>query len=796
MRKNLISRRARQWSLAGLLTLSSIGPLAVQAQGVDLANRPVGDLRIEGLQQVSEALALNQVRLQKGDPYNPALVQEDIVRLTHLGRFGAVTAKVEPQADGTLIVTYQVKELATLADVLTVGNKEISDQELVKLSGLRSGDPVDSFLIQRAINQMKAEYEKKGYFQAEIGFDQQQLDESNLLIFRVREGAMSRLKEIRFEGNTLFEEKPLMGQIKSRTYFFILRKGEVNREQLEQDAAKLRDFYRDAGYLDAQVGRRIDISPDQREAVVVFVINEGRQYTIDRIIIEGNELFSSEQIMAAMLVKPGDVLVAEKVKKSYDAVLDLYGKLGFIETRIERGPGTQGFERVFHETEPRVDLVVRINEGKAYNVGKVMVSGNLSTKDKVVQRQIRGIEPGRRFDRTGITTTEQRLRESPLFSDASVTVLGDPEDETRDVLVEVKERQTGSISFGAGISSDSGIVGAIELTQRNFDIADVPESWGEFFTGRSFRGAGQYFNLSLQPGNEFSRYSVSFRDPAFLETDYFLDLSAFYVERERDNYDETRGGGTVGIGQRFGDVWSASIRARGENVEVDSIASDAPRDVFDVQGTNLITSLGFAVTRNTTDSGLFPTKGSLTELSISRAGLLGGAYEFTLAEASYRKFWTVDEDFFGYKTVVTFRSEVGYIFEDVDEVPLFERFYAGGRTLRGFSFRGIGPLGLLPLPSTALSDDHVGGTWLFIAGLEYNFPIYQDTLRGVVFVDSGTVANDVSFGEYRLAVGAGVRLKVPFLGQAPFALDFAVPIMKEEGDDTRIFSFDISLPFR
>ncbi|NJL30667.1 MAG: BamA/TamA family outer membrane protein [Phycisphaerales bacterium] len=563
--------------LAGCLFLTAL-PQDISAQGLDLANRPVGVVEFEGLKQVPEALVRNQVRMLQGQPYNPALVQEDIVRLTHLGRFGAVTARVEPQTDGSIRVIFVVQELAMISDVLSVGNKKISDQEILKLSGLRSGDPVDQFLIQRAINQIKEAYEKEGHFQAEISVDQEQLDESGLLLFRVREGGMARLRDIRFEGNSVFEDDQLQAQIKSRTYFFILRKGEVNREQLESDAAKLRDFYRDAGYLDAQVGRRIDISPDQEDAVVVFVVSEGRQYTVDRIVVEGNELFSTEQILAAMLIKPGDVFTTENVRKSYDSVIDLYGKLGFIETKIQRGPGADGFERVFHESESKVDLIVRIDEGRSYTVGKMTVSGNLSTKDKVVLRQVRGLEPGRRFDRQGITLTEQRLKETPLFSDASVTVLGETTDEVRDVLVEVKEKQTGNISLGAGISSDAGVAGAIELTQRNFDIADAPESWGEFFSGKSFRGAGQFFSLSLQPGNEFSQYSISFRDPAFLETDYFLDLSAFYLERERDRYDETRGGRIGRAGATFrGCMVGSSWRLRGENIEVDNIDPAAPR---------------------------------------------------------------------------------------------------------------------------------------------------------------------------------------------------------------------------
>src|SRR5687768_9921386 len=124
----------------------------------------------------------------------------------------------------------------------------------------------------------------------------------------------------------------------------------------------------------------------------------------------------------------------------------------------------------------------------------------------------------------------------------------------RDVLVTVKEKNTGSLSFGAGISSDAGVIGAIDLVQRNFDIADAPDSLGEFFTGKAFRGAGQYFSISLQPGTEFNRFAVTFREPYLLDTDYFLDTTLFYFNREREQYDEARYGGSVGLGQRFGDV--------------------------------------------------------------------------------------------------------------------------------------------------------------------------------------------------------------------------------------------------
>jgi outer membrane protein insertion porin family len=453
-------------------------------------------------------------------------------------------------------------------------------------------------------------------------------------------------------------------------------------------------------------------------------------------------------------------------------------------------------DRLFHEREPKVDLVVNVSEGLASSVGRIILRGNELTKDKVVLRSITtGLEPGRRFDRSGIDLTKRRLSESSLFSEAEVTVLGQPGDEFRDVLIEVTETNTGRLSFGAGISSDAGVVGAIDLVQRNFDIADWPDSFEEFASGRAFRGAGQYFHISLQPGNEFSRYSVAFREPYFLETDLFFDANFRYFNREREDWDEERLGGSLGLGQRFGDIWSARATVRFEEVGINDVEDDAPVDAFEVEGDNQITQLGASFTRSTVDSRLFPTQGSRLTVGVVRTGALGGDFDFTSVSASYNKFWTVEEDFLGRKTVLSFRVSGAYIIED-DEAPLFERFYAGGhRTFRGFEFRGVGPRGIRA-DTGRVGDDPVGGDWLFLAGVEYNWPVFQDVIRAVVFVDSGTVQEDFGFDEYRVSVGAGLRIKIPFLGQAPFAIDFAVPLVKQDDDETQIFSFDLDIPLR
>lgn len=780
-----------RFGLVGRLILGlclAVAAAPALGQGIEPAGRPIAEIRLRGLEGAPEQLVRNQIRSEVGQAYDPDTVQNDIVRITHLGRFAEVSAEVSQTDAGEIVLTFVLREQPLLADVQVVGNKALSDSELLGMVQLRAGDPIDPFLIRQGEQRMLEAYEDRGYFVADVNVDQQLLEEDRILIYQVREGPKVRIRGIRFEGNAVFSENQLDAQIDSNTYFPLFRSGALSREQLELDAASLRDFYRERGYLEAQVGRRIDLSPNQREAVVTFVIQEGPQYTVADVQVEGGTLFTPAQIRRAMTLQSGDLYSEAAVRRSREALQALYGELGHLETQVN-------IDSLFHGDTARVDLAVEIDEGAPSQVGLVEIRGNEVTQDRVILRQVRGMTPGRPFDRTGVDETRRRLNESPLFEQSQITILGEPEDEVRDVLIEVDERNTGELRFGAGVSSDLGVAGQIQLTQRNFDIADLPESAGELFTGQAFRGAGQYFSLTLQPGNEVSRYAINWREPYMFETDYFLDTEFFYFDRIRSKYDERRLGARVGVGQRFGDVWSASVRVRANEVRIADIDDDAAVDIFAVEGDNTVTGLGFEIERNTTDSFLFPTEGNRLTFGMERVGALGGDFDFTRLRSGFQQFWTVDEDFFGRRTVLSGRVEVGYIFED-NRAPVFERFHAGGhRSFRGFAYRGIGPRGIRNDTGT-VGDDAVGGEWMVLTGLEYNVPLYEELLRGVLFTDMGTVQNEVDFDQWRVAVGVGLRLNVPQLGQAPFAFDFAFPVLKEDEDDTRVFSFDIALPLR
>ena len=239
--------------------------------------------------------------------------------------------------------------------------------------------------------------------------------------------------------------------------------------------------------------------------------------------------------------------------------------------------------------------------------------------------------------------------------------------------------------------------------------------------------------------------------------------------------------------------WSGGLNIRAENIDISDLEKSAARDYYEVKGQSFLTAMGVDLTRTTVDNRFRPTTGTRSEFAVEQFGALGGDYDFTKLSAEHYLFFPILEDDFGRKTVVSLSLKTGWIPQEGD-APVFERYYLGGRSFRGFEFRGIGPVGINNNTGEPGSD-HVGGDFLAFAGIEVNRPIYQDMIAVVGFVDSGTITEGVSLDDYRVSIGTGLRIFLPQLGQAPLAFDIAYPLVKVDTDDTTWFSFSIDLPF-
>lgn len=792
-------------------------PGAVEGAGAETGDenpyegRPVVEVRLTGLKRVDEQYARNQLRTSTGRPLAWETVRGDVRRLERLGEFRDIQADVFVRDDLSVVVLFTLVEAPIVSDVSVAGNRQIPDEDIREtvsgVTNLLAGIPIDEYQIGRAQRAIEELYQRKGYYQAQVTVDQSEVEETGEIIFRVREGERIKLTDLRLQGNNAFAAREVRTAIRSKTAG-LFQTGAIDDATLDADVAAIVKFYLDRGYLDVRASRQITPSPDGREAILTFLIDEGPLYTLRSVEATRarrldeeedarpgpTEVFTVEQLKGLMELKPGDVLGRAALDRSMQRVREAYQKLGYVDAQVE-------WLQLRDPESPRVDLRLTVSEGERFKAGMVTIQGNELTQQKVVRRLV-GIRPERWLDATEIGETERRLRDSRLFNTSPQggvvpTVTIQPEDPDnpgyRDVLVEVEETDTGSISFGAAITSDAGVTGVVNLNQRNFDIGDTPDSWDELIRGRAFRGGGQNFNIALQPGFEQSSYVLGLTEPWLFDTPYSLSSQVYFRQRQFDEYDEDRVGTRWGVGRRFGTRWSGVLSLRAESINLMDVDADSATDILELEGQNTITSLSPELTRSTLDSRFRPTRGTATSLGLEQVGALGGDFSFTKLSFDHQVFFPVYEDVLGLTTVVSVRTRIGYIVQE-GEAPIFERLFLGGRSFRGFDFRGIGPEGFTA--AGARTGDKVGGEWALFNGIEVEHPIWRELVSVAAFVDSGTLIDRPGFDDYRVAIGAGIRLYVPQLGPAPLAFDFAVPLRKEDGDETQLFTFSIELPLQ
>ncbi len=756
--------------------------LAAAAGGQVPDQTIVGAVHFEGLARVSETFCRGQVVTTAGQPFSQTLLDEDVRRLKRSGKFLSVGTTTDLQA-GQLSVTFVVVERPVIQSIEFLGNVKYSDTELLRDLDLAPGDPLSVFAVRQRLAELQQRYQDAGHADIRVSVDEAALRDEQRIVFTIEEGPRVRLREIAFEGNTRFPEGELRRKTTASTYLPLLRTGDFNPEAAERDAAGLQNFYRDRGFLDARTSYRTDNLGPAEDLRLVFMIEEGTQYHIGEIRFEDHAACSEAELQSAMQLQPGAVMRQDWLRADLETLRRRYGELGYLYATLQAVPD-------FTETPGEVRLTIRITEGRSYTINSIPIRGNQQTQDRVIRREL-AFFPTELFDTSKVERSEKNLRSTGLFQLVTITPVGnDPEG--RSALVDVVESdQTTNFIVGGGIGSNSGVAGTVSFEARNFDLFDWPVSWGEFFRGRSFRGAGQYFRTEFSPGSDVSSFRIDFREPYLLNRPVRLGTSLYLFERGREEYDEERLGGLVSLGKTLesGPLqdWSTEVAFRLEDVKIGDLEFWPAEDIRDAEGHNLIMSVQGRLVRNRTDQRFFPTEGDLLSLSYEQAF---GDFTFGKAQASYKWYKTLRMDAQNRPGVLGLKGEAGYI---VGDAPVFERFYAGGLgSLRGFEYRGV-----TPRDGPFFDDDQrIGGDFELLAGAEYAFPLFSDTFRGVVFSDMGTIEEGFELTDWRASVGFGVRIFIEnFLGPIPIELNLALPIAKDGNDDTQVFSFAIGLTF-
>ncbi|MFO0807350.1 MAG: outer membrane protein assembly factor BamA [Gemmataceae bacterium] len=721
----------------------------------------------------SEAI-LNQVKTRKDTKYDQSVVQGDVVRLMATKQFSGVTPYFQVIAEDKVVVIFEVQEYPNLVQEIRYdGAKHLKDDELNAITGLKRGVPLNPIANKLAVSAIKRKYDEQGRLLASVEIVEGDKPGDTRVVYRITEGRVVKVSGVDFTGNKFVSGERLRTQLATSRTFFGMG-GEYTPQMIQFDKGKLEEYFKTYGFQDVRVvDERIFEGIDRVR--IVFHIDEGPQYRVGQVDISKGTVFEEDRVRAITGLKPGQVYDKNVVQADLNRIKALYGNTGRLvsprEQVYETAPGEVAVKYEFQERAP-------------VTVGTIEIIGNDVTRENVIRRQI-PLYPGQILTYPDVAAAEANLARLGIFEadpekgERPQVIVLDPDGDNpvKNLLVKVQEAPTGSFLLGVGVNSDAGLSGSIVLNEKNFDITRIPTSLDELLSGRAFRGGGQEFRVEAVPGTQFQRYSVSLREPSLFDSPYSLGTSGYFFTRGYTEYNEQRLGGRVALGRKLNAYWTATASLRAESVDIFDVPYFYPAAITDYVGTSFLGGGRFALTRDSRDSYLRPTSGSQFEAGYEQCF---GTYTFPLYTMEGSKYFTTYErpDGSG-KHVLALRNQTSFAGSNT---PVYERFYAGGfRSLRGFSFRGVGPYeqGL-----------NVGGTFSFLNSVEYQVPLLaSDKLFAVGFVDSGTVESKVQFNDYRVSAGFGFRIQVPMLGPVPIALDFGFPIVKGPSDNKQIFSF-------
>ena len=800
--REIRGERRYAWALAVLCLLSAGGSSRLSGQTVDeIAIRHVGP------RAVSDERILANIQTRQGEPANANRINQDIKSLLETGYFHTVNIARERTDTGGLRLVYSVQGRPTLTGIEFSGNERVRTRTLRKKVESQIGRPLSEKQLFTDAATIREYYEKKGYRETRVEYvtDIDETAGKGTATFRIEESPKVRIRGVHFEGTSAFGLRKLRKTIKTRkrwAFSWLTGSGVFKEEQYLEDREKLRDLYYQNGYLDFAITDVRFEYPEEDRLIITFVINEGQQYRLGNLQIEGNEVFDTETILyrqtrrgpvSRLAMVPGEIFTPEGYTDNNEMVRDLYESAGYL------GPANQGNTRIIpvqsaNTTDGTMDIRYRIEEGDRSHVEQIEIRGNTKTKDKVIRREL-AISPGEPFNMVRAKLSQTRLEGLEYFDKVEMSVEPTDIPDRKNLVIKVAEKAQGTGNFvvGAGFNSVEKLVGFVELSQGNFDIGNPP----------LFQGGGQKIMLRTQIGTHRQDYQILFIEPWLF--DRKLELSTSLYHRELDFlssiFNETRTGGTISLrAPLFNDFTVGELGYTLESVEISDVYSTAS-EVFQEEalaGRRLVSKLSPTLYHDTRSGGRLPNSGHLTRLRTQLAGgPMGGDTDFYRIELGHKQFLRGLRE----SHIVEVLGTVSVIEEygDSNRVPLFDRSFLGGLySLRGFRFREVGPKDSFGEP--------IGGRTSWLASVEYSVPV-TERFRLALFYDAGMVYQDAySFSpefEYRVDgeartgrtavyndnVGFGMRLELPI---GPLRLDYGIPIHSDPGyEDSGRFNFGV-----
>lgn len=750
-------------------------PAQVPVPAASKTPNRISSIDVRGNQLVSTNTVLSKMRTREGQPLVQETINEDVKRLYATNYFQDIRVDIEEGTEGFKLHV-EVIEKPLVKEVILQGGTVFKEEKLRKELKIVEGQILDRKAVKLGVEGIRKLYSNKGFrfvdVDSEIKINRQSKEAT--VIITIKEGLKYKIKTMTFQGNESFKDKKLRKLMKTRPKKMqLLQTGVFKQENFEKDMERLKLFYAQEGYLDAKVEPQFEYDEKEHWIFIKILIEEGKHYVTGDVQIKGNQLFPESEIWQELEMLPGLTYSQYYLSKDVEKVVNYYHHRGYMDARVV--PDVQ-----LNRASGKVDVTYKIEEGDLYFVEKVIIRGNTKTKDSVIRRELR-IRPGEKFDGSKIDKSKERLTNLDYFEDITYDTEPSPTAPNRkDLVFRVKEKRTGELSFGGGISSVDRFVGFGEISQKNFDILNWPR----------FTGGGQTLSLSARIGSISRNYNLSFIEPYLFGKPITSATDIYNTQRFKENvdFDETRRGVGTTVTKAFRDVFRYGTGYTLENVKIDDLSDDAPDTVRRVEGGNWISKWrALILSFDTRDNYINPTKGTVITFNGDLAGgFIGGEHDYYMMQIGATQYWT-----FFKKHLLEAKLRLGTSdsFSGSDEVPVFDRFYAGGLgTVRGFNYRRVGP---------KEGGDAVGGESITLGSLEYTVPIPKlEAFKGSVFIDAANVDEEsyhVGFGDFSISVGPGLKIKTP-LGPVAFYYGFPISNRDTKNKNGR-FEFSLSRGF-
>ena len=739
----------------------------------------IKDIRVEGLQRTEAGTIFTYLPVQAGDLMSDEKATQAIKSLYNTGFF----KDVRIEADGDVLVV-TVQERSAIAKIDFSGNKSFPSDKMtegLKQIGISEGLIFDKSQLDRAEQEIKRQYLAQGKYGATVKTVVSPLERNRVAVrFEIEEGVVAKIRDINIVGNNAYTTDDLRAEFLLTTPNWMSwwnKDDQYSKQKLTADLETLKSFYMNQGYLEFSIdSTQVSISPDKQDIYITVNVTEGEKYTISDVKLAGELQVPEEELKPLIKIAKGDVFNRQMVTETSKAIGDRLGNEGYAFSNVNAIPE-------INKENHTAAFTFFVDPGKRVYVRRINLTGNTRTRDNVLRREVRQLESAW-YAGDKINRSKERLDRLQYFDsvDVETPAVAGTTDQV-DVNINVTERSTGSIQFGAGLSSNEGVVLGLTVNQPNF------------------LGTGNRVSAQINTGRVNTTYSLSYTDPYFTPDGVSRGFDVYRRDVDTGSLNiGSYNSKSYGAGVRFGLPLSErdffSFGLTGDFTKID-LSANSPKQYLDFCGNSRGCSsdslqLAAAWTHDSRDNMLFPNRGVLQRLS---AEVTLPVLDLEYYKLEYKHTWFKDVT----KTfTVMLNGEFGYADSYGNkEYPFFRNFYVGGvNSVRGFDNGAIGPRDFDPGTNNSFT---IGGTTRIVGNAEVFAPVplikNSSQFRLSAFVDTGSVyANNqsISLGELRYSTGVGISWFSPF---GPLKLVFAKALNKKEGDQTQTMQFQLGSQF-